>query len=166
MKTALSILAGIGVLLTLSACDVRGIRPGDGHIAMSGRKGKPYVVEVTGYCPCGACCGWRRNWLLIPVYSEGPLRGHRKKVGYTASGHPARPGTLAADTSVFPFGTILYIPGYGYGRVEDRGRDIKGYRIDVFFRHHSTAEQWGRKRLNVRVWFPPVAKTPRGPRSH
>ena len=42
----------------------------------------------------------------------------------TASGTRARHGTLAADTSVLPFGTVVEVPGYGFGRVEDRGGAI------------------------------------------
>ncbi len=111
-------------------------------------------MEVTAYCPCGKCTGWHRNWLLQPVYSSGPLKGQHKKVGITASGAAARPGTIAADTRLFPFGTIMYVPGYGYGRVEDVGSDIKGYRIDVFFRRHQQAVEWGRVRLPIKVWRP------------
>ncbi len=35
-------------------------------------------------------------------------------------------GTIAADTDHYPFGTRMYIPGYGWGKVEDRGGAIKG----------------------------------------
>lgn len=111
-------------------------------------------MVVTAYCPCGSCCGWRRNWLLRPVYASGPLRGRRKEVGVTASGTRARPGTVAADTRSLPFGTILEVPGYGFGRVEDRGGDITGDRLDLFFRTHHEALVWGRRTLNVRVWLP------------
>ncbi len=111
-------------------------------------------LEVTAYCPCGECCGWRRNWLLQPVHASGPLAGQRKRVGVTASGTVAQPGTIAADPALFPFGTVMYVPGYGYGRVEDVGSDIKGRRIDVFFRRHSQALRWGRQRLEVTVWRP------------
>ncbi len=116
---------------------------------------RDYVVITTGYCPCGECCGWRRNWLGRPVISGGPQRGRAKAVGVTASGATARPGTLAADTSIFPFGTIIQIPGYGYGRVEDRGSDIQGYHLDLFYRTHAEAAQHGRVKLRVKVWFPP-----------
>ena len=34
--------------------------------------------------------------------------------------------TVAADLSVFPIGTILFIPEYGYGVVADKGGAIKG----------------------------------------
>jgi 3D (Asp-Asp-Asp) domain-containing protein len=112
------------------------------------------TMEVTGYCPCGQCCGWRRNGLFRPVICSGPQQGQPKAVGRTASGTRARPGTIAADTRVLPFGTVLFVPGYGYGRVEDRGSDIQGNRLDLFFRRHAGAEQWGRKSLHVKIWYP------------
>ncbi|MEH7386937.1 3D domain-containing protein, partial [Bacillus sp. JJ1521] len=34
--------------------------------------------------------------------------------------------TIAADLNVFPIGTILFIPNYGYGVVADKGGAIKG----------------------------------------
>lgn len=63
-----------------------------------------------------------------------------------------RDGTVAADTRYFPFGTRLYIPGYGYGVVEDRGGAIKGKkRLDIFYHSHSRARQWGRQRIRVEI---------------
>lgn len=112
-------------------------------------------MEVTAYCPCGECCGWRRTWYGRPVHADGPNRGKPKQVGTTASGADARRGTVAADTTRYPFGTVMYIEGYGYGRVEDRGGAIKGDHIDLFFPSHNEALRWGRRRLNVRVWFMP-----------
>lgn len=110
-------------------------------------------MKITGYCPCGECCGWQRDMFLRPVYTSGPNRGRAKEVGVTASGTRAVPGTLAADTNRYPFGTIMYIEGYGYGRVEDTGSDIKGDHIDLFFESHAVADEWGVKRMRIPVWF-------------
>lgn len=118
----------------------------------SGRRAESVALLTTGYCKCGACCGWKRNWLLRPVYAYGPDRGKPKQVGITASGTRARKGTIAADTTIFPFGTILYIEGYGYGRVEDRGGAIKGNHIDLYFNSHRQATEWGCQNKIVRVW--------------
>ncbi len=64
-------------------------------------------------------------------------------------------GTIAADTRYYPFGTRMYVPGYGWGRVEDRGGAIKGRKhIDLFFDSHYDAMHWGRKRLRVLVQRP------------
>ncbi|MEI6149747.1 MAG: 3D domain-containing protein [bacterium] len=119
-----------------------------------GRQPVERVLLTTGYCPCRICCGWRRNWLGRPVYAAGALRGQRKAVGVTASGAKARRGTIAADTSRYPFGTTFYVEGYGYGRVEDRGGEIKGDHIDLFFPSHGEALEWGRRTQRVSIWFP------------
>jgi 3D (Asp-Asp-Asp) domain-containing protein len=87
------------------------------------------------------------------VYAAGPLKGTRKTVGMTASGTQARKGTIAADISRYPFGTTLYIEGYGYGRVEDRGGGIKGDHVDLFFRSHDEAIEWGRRYRRAQIWF-------------
>ena len=62
----------------------------------------------------------------------------------------SRDGTIAADTRYYTFGTRLYVPGYGYGVVEDRGSAIKGpTRLDLYFSSHSEALEWGRQHVNV-----------------
>jgi 3D (Asp-Asp-Asp) domain-containing protein len=48
----------------------------------------------------------------------------------------------------------MYVKGYGYGRVEDRGGRIKGDHIDLYFHTHRQATQWGRKRVRVKIWYP------------
>ncbi|NCC51960.1 MAG: hypothetical protein EOM20_12185 [Spartobacteria bacterium] len=114
-----------------------------------------YNLKTTGYCPCKSCCNWKRNWYGRPVIASGPGRGRPKEVGITASGTRAKSGTIAADTSLFPFGTVMYIPGYGYGRVEDRGGAVKGRHIDLFFHTHNEALEWGVQYHKVKVWPPP-----------
>lgn len=141
---------GVGVLVAVSVA-----MTGCARLRL-GARGPPVVrtLETTGYCSCGTCCGWHRNGWLRPVYSGGPLQGKPKKVGVTASGKQARRGTLAADPTRYPFGTVMYIPGYGYGRVEDTGGDIRGDHIDLYFRTHRQALTWGRQRVEVKIWFP------------
>lgn len=107
-------------------------------------------VVATGYCNCQKCCDWRYTWYGKPVTKSG----RPKKVGLTASGTRARHGTIAADTSVYPMGTIIEVPGYGFGRVEDRGGAIKGKRLDLWFRRHGDALKWGKQTVKVRVWIP------------
>ncbi len=110
-------------------------------------------MTVTAYCDCKQCCSWERTWYGKPVYSTGPNKGDFKKPGRTASGAKARPGTIAAG-SQYPFGTVMEIPGYGRGVVKDRGGAITGDHIDVFFKNHRDALQWGRQRLEVAIWAP------------
>jgi hypothetical protein len=64
----------------------------------------------------------------------------------------ARDGTIAADTDYYPFGTRMYVPGWGWGVVSDRGGAIKGPdRIDIFYKSHRRANEWGRRRVEVTV---------------
>lgn len=60
--------------------------------------------------------------------------------------------TIAADLNVYPLGTILYIPGYGYGVVADKGGAIKGNKIDLYY--DTVAEvyaKWGKQELDVYI---------------
>lgn len=60
--------------------------------------------------------------------------------------------TIAADIKVFPIGTILFIPGYGYGVVADTGSAIKGNIIDLYFETiEDVFNEWGKKKLKVYV---------------
>ena len=85
--------------------------------------------ELTAYCPCASCCG--------------------KTDRITASGTEATAGrTVAADTSILPFGTEIYINGHKY-TVEDRGGAIKGNRLDIYFDSHEEARMFGRRTAEV-----------------
>jgi 3D (Asp-Asp-Asp) domain-containing protein len=140
-----SVILWAGVGLSLLATGCARIRPPEGVAPVE------RVMLVTGYCPCGECCGWRRTWYGRPVYASGPNRGQRKRVGITASGTKARHGTIAADPG-YPFGTVMYVEGYGFGLVEDRGGQVKGAHIDLFFPTHVQAARWGSRRVRVLVW--------------
>ncbi|MDQ0219639.1 hypothetical protein ELQ35_19100 [Peribacillus cavernae] len=60
--------------------------------------------------------------------------------------------TVAADLSVFPVGTILFIPEYGYGVVADKGGAITGNELDLYF---DTVDEvynlWGKKTVEVYI---------------
>ena len=74
--------------------------------------------KITYYCSCKQCTG--------------------SGTGITASGVKATDGvTVAADTSILPFGTKLYIQGIGERMVQDRGGAIKGNKIDVYVSNHN-----------------------------
>jgi len=112
-------------------------------------------MEVTGYCNCGKCCNWERGFLGLgaPVIRSGAHAGKPKAVGITASGATARPGTVAADRGRYAFGTVFYVPGYGYGRMEDTGGAITGEKIDLWFETHEEALTWGRRKVPVKIWL-------------
>ncbi len=146
-------------LVLLTGCSLRTARAESVRVPRK-TPDREITMRVTGYCPCGECCNWKRNWLFRPVIASGPNKGKHKKVGCTASGKMAGRGTIAADARLFPFGAIMYVPGYGYGIVEDRGSAIKGHHIDLFYRSHLTANKWGSRKLRVKVWYPPRKAIP------
>lgn len=86
--------------------------------------------------------------------STGKSPGH-PEYGITYSGVKVRKAdfsTIAADPSVFPIGTIMYIPDYGFGVVADTGGAIKGHKIDLYFAtKQQVYEEWGKRRVKVLV---------------
>ncbi len=89
------------------------------------------TMVATAYCGCSQCCG--------------------KSDCITASGTRATEGrTIAADLSVFPFGTKLRINGNTY-IVEDCGGGINGNRLDIYFEQHSAALRFGVQTITVEV---------------
>lgn len=86
--------------------------------------------------------------------STGKMPDH-PQYGITFSGVKARRGvvsTIAADLEMFPLGTILYIPGYGYGVVADIGSAVKGNVIDLYFQSKDDIyREWGKRTVNVVV---------------
>lgn len=93
-------------------------------------------VKLTAYCSCSKCCG---KW------SEA----NKTAAGVT----PKRFFTVAADTSVYPFGTILRIPGIGQVMVQDTGSAVKGFHLDVYFGRdrHQDALRFGVRYAMVEV---------------
>ena len=53
--------------------------------------------------------------------------------------------TIAVDPNVIPYGTAVWIDGFGVRYAEDTGSAIKGNRIDVFVETTEEAIQLGRK---------------------
>lgn len=107
---------------------------------------------VTAYSAGQKSTGWEYKWgccLLPSVYAYGPNKGKRKQVGITSDGSKARKGTIAADITRCPYGTKMYVPGYGWGEVHDKGSAIQGNHIDVFFPDEDDAIAWGRQVLDV-----------------
>jgi len=86
--------------------------------------------------------------------STGKKPGH-PEYGITYSGVKVKRdlfSTIAADLDVFPIGTILFIPGYGYGVVADKGSAIKGNRLDLYYNTvEDVYKQWGKKKVDVYV---------------
>ena len=149
-------LALLGIVAVAAPLDMSGemrpaVDPGSDQTAEV--QEETLELQVTGYCNCGKCCGWRNKWFFFgePVYSYGKMKGSPKKIGITATGRVAAKGTIAADPSVFPFGTKMTIPGYGPGIVQDVGGSVKGTHIDIWFPSHKEAVTWGTRKIKVNV---------------
>ena len=84
-------------------------------IMISNKKAKKYAL--TGYCPCYSCS---------EGYGMQTRSGRRAKANHT----------IAADLSVLPLYTDVYIDGMGVYTVEDRGGGVKGRHIDVYCNKH------------------------------
>lgn len=84
--------------------------------------------------------------------STGKTERH-PQYGITFSGVKVRRdrvSIIAADPERFPIGSVLYVPGYGYGVVADTGSAIKGDKIDLYFEtERQVYEQWGKKTVQV-----------------
>ena len=64
--------------------------------------------------------------------------------GITATGTTVTPGrTIAVDSSYIPYGSTVYIEGYGWRVAEDTGGAIKGKHIDMAVDTHSNAMSMG-----------------------
>ncbi len=152
-RALLAVYVVMLLAIPLAGCFLSGL----GAPAMAppaGAQARVLTLETSGYDAGPESCNWRRTWYGRPVIASGPNAGRPKAVGVTASGTRARYGTIAADTNLFPYGTIIHVPGYGHGRVEDQGREIKGRKIDLFFPSRQAALDWGRQVHVVQVWLP------------
>ena len=112
------------------------------------------TMVVTAYSSDSISTNWKRGKIFFwrKYIASGPNKGKRKQIGITSSGVRAVGGTIAADIRYYPYGTVMIIPGYGKGVVEDTGSAIKGPdRIDVYFKTRKRALQWGRQTLEVKI---------------
>ncbi|WP_249871169.1 3D domain-containing protein [Oceanobacillus saliphilus] len=88
------------------------------------------------------------------IESTGKTSDH-PEYGITFSGVKVKRdlySTIAADLDVYPIGTILYIPNYGYGVVADKGSAITGNKIDLYY--HTVEDvfsQWGKREVDVYI---------------
>lgn len=71
--------------------------------------------------------------------------------GVTSIGIVPYHGIIAVDPSVIPYGTKVYIPGYGFAMAGDCGGAIQGNRIDLFMTSYNQAIQWGRRQVNMYI---------------
>lgn len=99
--------------------------------------------KITAYCPCEKCCGY---WATVRPTDE-----NGEPIVYTASGKIAVQGvTVAADTSILPFGTVLVIDGQEY-TVQDRGGMVRDDHVDIYFDSHEAAKEFGVQHMEIFV---------------
>lgn len=58
---------------------------------------------------------------------------------------------IAVDPKIIPLGSKVWVEGYGIAIAGDIGGAIKGNKIDLFMNKKATANQWGRKKVTVKV---------------
>ena len=91
-----------------------------------------FILEATGYYPGPESCA---------PFDDG----------FTAIGDVAGRGSVAIDDKNGPLrmGQRIWIKGYGFGKCNDRGSEIKGWKIDLCFSTYEEAKKWGRKLTKV-----------------
>ena len=104
----------------------------------------------------GATCpnGYEIVPMEVTAYTNGPestgKRPGHPQYGITFYKSKAGPGTIAAPPE-YAHNTRMYVPGYGWGSVQDTGGAIKGNHLDVWFETVEEARKWGRRKINVIV---------------
>ena len=86
--------------------------------------------KLTAYCACSKCCG---KWGAQTATGTVPTQGR----------------TIAVDPKVIPYGSSVYIEGWGTYIAEDCGGGIKNNRIDIFFNSHAEALNFGVRYADV-----------------
>ena len=70
----------------------------------------------------------------------------------TATGTRPTPNrTIAVDPKVIPYGTKVYIEGYGTYIAEDCGGAVKGNIIDIYMKGYDNCIQFGRRKAKVYI---------------
>lgn len=94
--------------------------------------GKEFYVTATAYtADCNGCSGITATGINLKA-------NRNLKV-------------IAVDPSVIPLGSKVWVEGYGYAVAGDTGGAIKGNRIDLHMASKSSAYQFGRRQVKVKV---------------
>ena len=96
-------------------------------------------AAVSGNLPAASSSAHSTVQMLVTAYCT---------TGRTASGAWTRRGIAAAT---LPFGTHLYVPGYGVAVVADRGGAVGGNHVDLYMRSCANAVQWGARTVPVQI---------------
>ena len=68
-----------------------------------------------------------------------------------AAGTRCHYGTCAVDPSFVPYGTKLYVTGYGIAVANDCGGAVKNNVVDLYMHNNGEALRWGRRHVKVYV---------------
>lgn len=121
------------------------------HQDITPAKDAIYLMGKGGYAPSRHSF-YRRDvrTMRATAYDPSPGQngGHR---GRTCTGRTAKFGIIAVDPRVIPFGTLMYVEGYGFGIAGDRGSAIKGNHIDLCYDSHRTALRYGSHMVKVHI---------------
>lgn len=90
-----------------------------------------FVINVSAYTAAADECG--------------------KNDGITASGARVKENETIACPRQFPFGTKLFIEGFGTYICQDRGGAIKGNKVDMYMKTKAQAFAFGRRNLLAQV---------------
>lgn len=73
------------------------------------------------------------------------------KNAHGATGGHCHYGTCAVDPRIIPYGTKLYVEGYGTAVANDCGGAVKGHIIDLYMRSTKECFSWGRRNKKVYI---------------
>ncbi|MGP1907136.1 peptidoglycan-binding protein [Metabacillus sp. JX24] len=94
---------------------------------------KELSVTSTAYtASCEGCSGVTKMGVDLNKYPEAKV--------------------IAVDPNVIPIGSTVEVEGYGKAIAADIGGAIDGNKIDVFIASQSSAVNWGRKTVKIRVY--------------
>ncbi len=97
------------------------------------------IVIRTLATPDGTIEYWRAYEMYATSYAAkftGRTPG-TFSYGRTASGKYVTKGIVAIDRNMMPFGTRMYVPGYGFAEAADTGGGVRGRFIDLGFDDHN-----------------------------
>ncbi len=120
--------------------------------ALLGAEVERVWVKVTAYCPGSCCCS--------------PSADGTTSTGRKTDQHPYG---IAADPRLLPYGTMIQVPGYmdvsypdAWWEVDDTGgamrqsAELGVVHLDLRFKHHWSAQQWGVRWMWVTAVRPPI----------
>lgn len=113
------------------------------------RPARDEVIAVQGSMNLASRGGYFRGRAEITMVATGYPAGVTG-TWRTYLGTRAQKGVVAVDPRHIPFGTRMYVEGYGPAVAADIGSAIKGNRIDLCFDSQREADRYGVKRVRVR----------------